>query len=109
MKYIDDAAFFEFMDGSAYVDNGANRVIRLFLFESSSKTINVNIAMQTEGSGLVNHLVPVCKMRIKGIASSARRVQNISFVAKIKSNVAPFLSRAVTGRMRRVMLCRNVR
>ena len=49
------------------------------------------------------------KTRIEGAASLARRARTVSSIVEVKSNAAPFLRRAVIGRMRRAMLGRNLR
>ena len=49
------------------------------------------------------------KTRIDGAASSAKRAHTTFSIVGVNLNVALFLSRAVIGRIRRVMLGRNLR
>ena len=96
--------------GSADVDDGAYGAIRLILFEGGSEASGASVAMGAEGSRRVDDRVPVRNTTsIGGAASSARRARTVSSIAEVKSNAAPFLRRAVIGRMWRAMLGRNLR
>ena len=46
---------------STYVDDGMDRVVRLFLFECRSEIMGAGVAMQTEWSRLVDNSVPIAE------------------------------------------------
>ena len=49
------------------------------------------------------------KTSIGDVVNFARRARTASSIVEVKSNAAPFFKRAVIGRMRQVMLGRNLR
>ena len=95
--------------GSADVDDGAYGAIRLFLLEGGSEASDASVAMETEGGVVSMTASQSGKTSIGGAASSARRARTVSSIAEVKSNAAPFLRKAIIGRMRRAMLGRNLR
>ena len=94
--------------GSANVDYGADGAIRLFPFERGSEAIGASIKVLAERCRLDDHCVPPGKAKDRWGCEFRTESATIFAIVGVKSTVAPFLGRAVIGRMRWAMLGRNL-
>ena len=91
-------------------DETGKKAITLFLSHRGSKAVGAGITVQAEQSKLVNHCIIQSEKTMIGCsASSRRKAKTTHFIARMKSNLVPFLSRPAIGHIRRAILCRNLR